>query len=220
MPKTRNAQRLKPGFSLLELVVIVAILGIIIMIAVPSYKNFVPRNEVKADANAVRQLFQKARLSASAIQRPIRVLVDCTEATRMGGENPCRLEAQVPIFNSNGTIKTWNRLPGGQVFLHKSTDITYESQSNLKKARFDTYASLFNNFFPKSGGSPRTYGVYGKDGFNDDSFSVVFTPSGEAVSYCPVVMRFANKSVGQRFNLLLTLINSTGHIRLVEAPMA
>ncbi|MDR2387748.1 MAG: prepilin-type N-terminal cleavage/methylation domain-containing protein [Deltaproteobacteria bacterium] len=218
MPKTPIVKNLKPGFSLLELLVIVVILGIIVLIAVPSYKNFVPQSEVRADANAVRQLFQKARLSASAIQRPVRVLLDCTEETIKSGANPCRLEAQVPIFNSNGTIKSWNKLPGAQVNLHKGTEITYESQSNLKKARFDSYALLFNNFLPKSGGLPRTYGVYGKDGFNNDSFSVVFTPSGEAVTYCPLIMRFAHKSAGPKFNMLLTLVNSTGHVRLIEAP--
>jgi prepilin-type N-terminal cleavage/methylation domain-containing protein len=220
MPKTRIPDRSKPGFSLIELIVIVAIFGIIALIALPSYRNFVPRSETRTDANAVRQLFEKARLSASALQRPVRVLLDCTEDTRLNGSNPCRLEAQVPIFNSNGTIKKWNLLTGGKVYLHKGTEITYESPANQKKARFDSYAALFNDFLPQSGGSPRTYGVYGKDGFNNDSFSAVFTPSGEAVTYCPLVIRFAHKTTGDKFSWLLTLVNSTGHIRLVEDPVA
>jgi hypothetical protein len=186
-------------------------------IAIPTYISLVPRNEVKSDAQAVKSLFQKARLYASAIQRPVRVLVDCTPDTRQAASLPCRLEAQVPLFNNNGTIKQWNLLPGGRVFIHKGTDITYESSSYLKKARFDSYASLFNNFYPLSGGgSARTYGVFGKDAFNDDSFVVIFTPSGEAVTYCPLIMRFANKNTNSKYNWLLTLVNSTGHIRLVE----
>jgi prepilin-type N-terminal cleavage/methylation domain-containing protein len=211
--------RREAGFSTVELIVVIAIIGILMAIALPTYISLVPRGETKSDAQSTKQLFQKARLYASAIQRPVRVLLDCTEPTRQAGARPCRLEAQVPTFNANGTIKSWNLLPGGRVYLHKGTEITYESQSNVKKARFDPYAPLFENFFPMAGGTARSYGVYGKDGFNDDSFVVVFTPSGEAISYCPLIVRFKHKSTGPKYNWLLTLVNSTGHIRLVEAPV-
>jgi hypothetical protein len=188
-------------------------------ITLPAYMAMIPKSEIKGDAQAVRQLLQKARLNASAIQRPVRVLLDCTPDTRQGSSRPCRLEAQVPVFNSSGAIKAWNLLPGGRVFLHKGTDATYESEPTLKKARFDSFATLFNDFHPMSGGAARTYGVPGKDGFGNDSFVVVFTPSGEAVTYCPLIIRFANRATGEKHNWLLTLVNSTGHIRLVEAPV-
>jgi prepilin-type N-terminal cleavage/methylation domain-containing protein len=216
MIKHQSLGTTKNAFSTVELIVVIAIIGIIMAIALPTYMTLIPRTETKSDAQAVRSLMQKARLTASAVQRPVRVLLDCTPATRQGGSKPCRLEAQLPIFNANGTIKEWTLMAGGRIFLHKGTEISYESTSNVRKARYDFFAPLFNNFYPVSGGAPRTYGVWGRDGFNDDSFVVVFTPSGEAISFCSLTMRFGNKNMSSGHDWILSLINSTGHIRLTE----
>jgi prepilin-type N-terminal cleavage/methylation domain-containing protein len=213
---SRYKRQLGNGFSTVELIVVIAIIGILMAIALPTYMSLVPRSETKSDAQAVKNLMQKARMNASVFQRPIRVLVDCTPDTRQAGTKPCRLEAQVPLFNADGSLKNWSLLPGGRIFLHKGTDITYQSLPSQKKARFDSYSALFENFYSNSGAGPRSYGVYGKDSFNSDSFVVVFTPSGEAISYCPVIMRFDNQGLNGKHNWILNLINSTGHIRLEQ----
>ncbi|MDR1111541.1 MAG: hypothetical protein LBP92_12845 [Deltaproteobacteria bacterium] len=207
------------GFSTIELIVVLGIIGVLMAIALPTYMNIVPRRELRTDAQAVKQILQKARMSASMYQRPIRVLIDCTDDTRHGFDRPCRLEAQVPAFNANGSIKNWSQLSGSSVELHKNTVIAYESSSSLKKARFDNYSGLFEGFFSASGTGPRSYGVGNKDGFAEDSFVIVFTPGGEGISYCPISMRLTNRLLSPDDDnaWILNLINSTGHVRLVQA---
>jgi prepilin-type N-terminal cleavage/methylation domain-containing protein len=202
----------RPGFTTIELIIVMAIMGILVSIAVPTYINLVPRSEIKADAQAVKQLLQKARLNASSYQRPVRVLLDCTAPSKEKLDGACRLEAQIPVYNSSGAIKNWNLLPGGRVFMHKGTTVTYESNYNLVKPRYNDFTSFFNTFQLISGGvANQTYGVA-----TPNSFVVAYLPNGEAVTYCPVIMRFANSHSGAKYNWLLTIVNSTGHIRLVE----
>jgi prepilin-type N-terminal cleavage/methylation domain-containing protein len=219
MSVKKTLGRFWSGFSTIELIVVLAIIGMLMAIALPTYMNIVPRRELKADAQAIKQVLQKARMSASMYQRPIRVLVDCTDDTLQGASRPCRLEAQVPAFNANGSIKSWTQLSGSRVELHKNTAVAYESSSALKRARFDNYSGLFEGFYSVSGNGPRSYGVASKDGFAEDSFVIVFTPSGEGISYCPITMRITSRALEQvNANAwLLSLINSTGHVRLIQA---
>ncbi|MDR2443784.1 MAG: prepilin-type N-terminal cleavage/methylation domain-containing protein, partial [Deltaproteobacteria bacterium] len=76
----KTPRGLSGGFSVVEMLVVIIIMGILIVIAVPTYMSIVPSRELKADARAVMNAFQKARMSASIFQRPIRVLLDCTNA--------------------------------------------------------------------------------------------------------------------------------------------
>jgi prepilin-type N-terminal cleavage/methylation domain-containing protein len=205
------------GFSLIEMIVVVAILGILSLIAVPSYLSLVPRQDVKSDAKAVANLMLRSRAAASNYQRPVRVLLDCTPETRQpgpGGAKPCRLLAEAAIFGENGLIKGWATIRGSQVDLHGSVNPTYLNSCVKKKSKFDAYAKLFDGFKPASGQGPtRTYGVRGLDGFDGDSFVVVFAPGGEAISYCGVDIRFSHKLLGDKNNYLVSVINATGHTR-------
>jgi prepilin-type N-terminal cleavage/methylation domain-containing protein len=205
------------GFSIVELVVTILIMAILIAIAVPTYMSVVPRAEVKDDARVYMFLLQRARMAASNYQRPVRVLLDCTPATLGGGRRPCRLEAQVPLFDSAGVIKSWRRLDLSDAELHPATQVSYRNPADASrtKTNFVHYQNLFEGFLAADGsGGPRSYGVYGKDAFASDSFVVVFTPGGEAVTNCPIDLRFANTLLGDRHNWRLTVVNSTGHIRL------
>ena len=205
------------GFSLVEMIVVIVIVAILISIIVPTYMSVVPRGEIKSDANTVMALLQRARSAASNYQRPIRVLIDCTPATRATSKDPCRLEAQVSIFDENGVIKDWKRLPVSDTKIHPATIVTYLRPERVNRTRpnFVYYQALFNGFKNADGsGASRTYGVFGKDAFNSDSFVVLFTPSGEAVTNCPMEIRFANKLLGESNNYRLMVVNSTGHVRV------
>jgi hypothetical protein len=102
------------------------------------------------------------------------------------------------------------------VELHGATNITYLDPANVSKTKsnFSQYKSMFGGFKALDGSGPRTYGVYGRDGFNNDSFVIIFTPGGEAVTNTAVDMRFSNSVLAEKSNWRLTVINSTGHIRL------
>jgi prepilin-type N-terminal cleavage/methylation domain-containing protein len=210
----------KAGFTIIEILVVIIIIGVLMAIAVPTYLSIVPRGELRTDARSVMNLMQRARMSASNFQRPIRVLIDCTNATRgtsFGSyDKPCRIAAQVAVFNSAGAIKSWSPLTISDAELHKSTNITYLSNVSKKKPQFDHYKSLFGDFYTVDGSGPRTYGVYSEDGFNSDSIVVVFTPGGEAVSYCPVDLKFTNKHLTDSSAWKLSVVNSTGHVRLTS----
>jgi prepilin-type N-terminal cleavage/methylation domain-containing protein len=206
-----------PGFSMVEMLVVILIMSVLLAIVVPTYMSVVPRSEIKSDASTVMNLLQRARMAASNYQRPIRVLIDCTDATRGGGKEPCRLEAQISLFDQNGMIKEWKRLQVSNTSLHSATLITYlrPERISLTKPNFSSYRALFNGFKKADGsGGSRTYGVFGEDSFAADSFVVLFTPSGEAVTNCSMEMRFANKHLGEKSNYVLKVVNSTGHIRV------
>jgi prepilin-type N-terminal cleavage/methylation domain-containing protein len=212
----RSGGRLQ-GFSLVEMIVVVIIISVLIAIAVPTYLSVVPRREISADANVVMHLLQRARMAASNYQRPVRVLIDCTAATRQAGDKlPCRLEAQISLFDENGAVKQWRKLSVSDTQLHKATMITYlrPERIALTKPNFANYQGFFNGFKMADGTGSRTYGVNGLDGFAADSFVVLFTPSGEAVTSCPMEMRFANKLLGEKTNFRLTVVNSTGYVRV------
>jgi prepilin-type N-terminal cleavage/methylation domain-containing protein len=205
----------RAGFSLIEMIVVVAIMAVLIAIAVPTYLSVVPRGEIKSDANTVMFLLQRARIAASNYQRPIRVLIDCTAATR-AGDKPCRLEAQAALFDGTGLIKGWGTMSVSDTELHPATVITYLRPDRVSRTRpnFASYQGLFEGFKNASGEGSRTYGVFGKDGFAADSFVVLFTPGGEAVTNCPMEIRFANRLLGERSNYRINVVNSTGHIRV------
>jgi Tfp pilus assembly protein FimT len=201
---------------MIEMIVVLVIIGILVAIAVPTYLSVVPRGEIRSDANTVMFLLQRARMAASNYQRPVRVLIDCTPATRTAPDVPCRVESQVAVFNAAGVIKEWRRLRVSDTDIHPTTIFTYLKPEDVArtKANFGMYQGLFGGFLQADGAGPsRTYGVYGKDGFNADSFVVVFTPAGEAVTNCPMEIRLAHRSLGERNNYRVSVVNSTGHIR-------
>lgn len=62
------------GFTLLELIVTMAIVGIIVTIGIPSFNNTIDKNRLKGAAETLASQFQNARLEA--IKRNATVLVD------------------------------------------------------------------------------------------------------------------------------------------------
>jgi prepilin-type N-terminal cleavage/methylation domain-containing protein len=74
-----NAEKKSSGFSLLELIAAVAIIGILASICYAAMNRYVPGFRLRAEAKAIDSLFQKARLRAASSQKPVRVVINCTK---------------------------------------------------------------------------------------------------------------------------------------------
>ncbi|MDR2140406.1 MAG: prepilin-type N-terminal cleavage/methylation domain-containing protein [Deltaproteobacteria bacterium] len=214
-PAAPNSSAFRPGFSLVEMIVVIAVLGILLGIAIPTYLTVLPSVELKSDARKLMFAFQRARQMASSYNRPARVLLDCTPATLNyeGQKNPCRLKVEMAIYDHNGVIQSWVQAQAGSMDLSPHTRPTYLSDFTKKREQFDNYQKFFTGFTTMAGVGPRTYGVNERDDFNGDSVVVVFTPSGEAISYSAVSVLLKT----ERKNLAgwtIEVINSTGYVRL------
>jgi type IV fimbrial biogenesis protein FimT len=69
-----------PGFTLIELMVVIAVVAILMIVAVPNMRNFLQNNRITAAANQVHASLNLARTEAIKRQLPIRF-----EATASAG---------------------------------------------------------------------------------------------------------------------------------------
>lgn len=69
-----------PGFTLIELMVVIAVVAVLMMVAVPNMRNFLQNNRITSAANQVHASLNLARTEAIKRQAPIRV-----EATASAG---------------------------------------------------------------------------------------------------------------------------------------
>ncbi|MDR2421837.1 MAG: prepilin-type N-terminal cleavage/methylation domain-containing protein [Deltaproteobacteria bacterium] len=211
-------KRSPAGFSFVEMIVVVAILGVLLGIAIPTYITLVPNVDLKADGRKIMFALQRARQVASNYNRPTRVLLDCTaETLNYGGKkNPCRLDVELAVYDDSGVVRRWLEIPNGKIELNSSTVPTYKSVYTSKREQFDHYKSFFNGFYSMNGSGPRTYGVYNEDGFAGDSVVVVYVPSGEAITYSKISLHLASDRKQSLPGWTLDVINSTGNVRLKD----
>ncbi len=99
------------GFSLMELMVTIAVLAILAMMAVPAAMALVPRAQLRAEAQNASAIMRQARQKAANTQRPTRVIFDCTPHTADKAE-PCRISMQTAAYE-DGVFKEWNRVMVG-----------------------------------------------------------------------------------------------------------
>jgi len=105
MTKTRAAAR---GFSLMELIIVVAIIAVLAMLAVPNLMAIVPQAQMRGSARGVASLLQQARIMAENTQKPTRLALDCRPSS---GAPPCEARLYSAAFKPNGTLDKWVEAP-------------------------------------------------------------------------------------------------------------
>ncbi|MDR1109711.1 MAG: prepilin-type N-terminal cleavage/methylation domain-containing protein [Deltaproteobacteria bacterium] len=101
------------GFSLLELIVGMAVIAILAGITYAGLSRYIPRYRVRAEAKVYDGLLQKARLLAATSQKPVRVVLDCAKAVN----DACLVNTQIASY-TGAEVTDWRSVPNGDHELH------------------------------------------------------------------------------------------------------
>jgi prepilin-type N-terminal cleavage/methylation domain-containing protein len=108
-------RKMSSGFSLIELILVVALIAIMAMVTYAALNRYVPGYRVRAEAKAFDGLLQKARLLAATSQKPVRVVLNCSKAV----DDTCAVITQVASF-TGATVTDWTSVQNGRRVFHRS----------------------------------------------------------------------------------------------------
>ncbi|MDM3871262.1 GspH/FimT family pseudopilin [Porticoccus sp. W117] len=107
MKTLRQKHPKQAGFTLIELMVTVAILAILVAVAVPAMTSFMNSNRLTAHTSALKQAIQYARSEAVAKNQNVSVCASSDGATCTGAWN----QGWIVRLDSDGTVlRVWSGL--------------------------------------------------------------------------------------------------------------
>ena len=108
-----NFSQGRPGFSLLEMLVVIVVLAVLTAIAVPAMMDITPFTRARTSTTMMASLMQQARLKAANSQKPVRAVVDCrAHKAKTIPDQPCSMRLDMAVFKPDGTFSEWQNVPG------------------------------------------------------------------------------------------------------------
>lgn len=136
----QRSEGLPGGFTLMEVLVVVAFIAILLMMAVPALTSLTPPYMVRSSANSLATMMQKARLMANNTQKPIRVAVDCRSASQRNDSTSCLLTMSSANFTTAGeldvTAGAWAEVSQTRRGISNVVTVSLATDSPMPQAAF------------------------------------------------------------------------------------
>ena len=163
------------GFTLIELMVTLAVAAILLTVAVPNFREFIERNRVSSHTNMMVGALQLAR--SEAIKRGANLVILCKSS------------------NGSSCSSSANWRDGWLLFANKDADKTYTAGTDELIRRYDAMPKLNitsgnsfqcwigfgSNGYPEGSGTNCAGGAVGNDTFSICAASTTATRHGRSI---------------------------------------
>lgn len=147
--KTRHSpQPVSKGFTLLELIVALALAGIIFSIAIPSFSNFISRQKIATDVNEIISILRISRSQSIKSRKITNLTLSNTE--KDGWQILVLSDGKTDIYNSEDSSIVFSNIGPGNGNKIKfdsmgariDCDINSECTIRIKKTNYNDESSI------------------------------------------------------------------------------